>query len=1294
LLRKQVLRRDYFRLNKRAQRGDDVAQDVARSQSARLARKTSLEKLNLSIPQNLPLADQSDNIVELLQRHQVVIVAGETGSGKTTQLPKLCLSLGLGEAGMIGHTQPRRLAARTVAKRIAEEVGTELGDAVGYAVRFSDQAGEQTLLKVMTDGLLLTEIRRDRFLDQYDAIIIDEAHERSLNIDFLLGYLKRLLQRRRDLKVIITSATIDVQRFSEFFDNAPIVAVGGRTYDVEVRYQEQPEDALNSIVDVVEEIESLPSTKARDILVFFSGEREIFEAARALRKQFATRLEVLPLYARLSFAEQQKIFQPTGAKRRIVLATNVAETSLTVPNIGFVIDPGFARINRYSYRSKLQRLPIEPISQASADQRKGRCGRIASGVCYRLYTEHDMQSRPAFTDPEIRRVNLAGVVLQMLSFNLGNIATFPFIDPPDPRAVKDAMLLLTELQALQAGDTGRKEGGKLTDAGHAMARLPVDPRLARMLVEANEQGALYELLIITSGIAVIDPRERPADKAQAADAAHEQFVDERSDFMSWVKLWDWIEQQRQALTRSRFERLLKKHFISPLRVREWRETHRQLRLVCRDLRFKENSQRAGFQQIHEAILSGSLSYIAQHDEEGKYIGARNLKLQIFPGSGLARKRPRWLVASEIVETTRVFARNVGFVEPAWIERQGRHLVRRNYSEPFWSLRRGEVMAFESVTLYGLRLAERRRVSYQRQDPAICRDLFIREALIAGRVKQPPAFLAHNLLQIAQVHDLEAKGRRRDLLVNDDELYAFYDANIPSQISRAQDLLKWARRAKAEELDAVTLSVEMLLQGIDPRGALGEADFPSELVLGDLKLPLKYRFAPGEVDDGVSVDIPVGVLHGVGAEPLEWLVPGLLPNLIEQWLRSLPKSKRRSLAPLPDKLDELVHALIRPEVYRSGRLLTRLAGLLEDRYQLSVGETDWDRDRIDSHLLLYVRIVDETGAVVAASRDIREIKASLTTAPAEEVVIQEDFQDMRTFPAALVLEAERLVGVGAGAQLKFPGLVDAGEHVDLFFFETAPARDVAHRDGLTRLAILQLGQTGQYFRRELDKHPALGLHFASLGSARDLKDELLRGVVWYCFFDGRPLPATETDFAGILQHGRGNLGTIFADTVATFAEIMALRFACRRDVEKLPGDAFMPSREDLLEHIDRLAPRSVLRQTPHRYLRLIERYLRGVERRITQLPGRVPKDRALMAELSPLSDRVERLRQTEMFEQIRYEDLRILLEELRLKMFAEPISRQKVINHPLDQAFFGANWKVSTKRVAGIVLEEERRVGLA
>ena len=1285
MLRKQVLRRDYFRLNKRAQRGDDVDADIARSQALRLERRANLGRLNLSIPSSLPLAEKANDIVELLKQNQVIIVAGETGSGKTTQLPKLCMTLGLGESAMIGHTQPRRLAARTVAKRISEEMGTELGRDVGYAVRFSDQVGEQTLLKVMTDGLLLTEIRRDRYLDKYDAIIIDEAHERSLNIDFLLGYLKRLVQRRRDLKVVITSATIDIERFSEFFNDAPIVAVGGRTYDVEVRYQEQPEEALERIVDVVEEIDSLPATKARDILVFFSGEREIFDAARTLRKQFAARLEVLPLYARLSFAEQQKIFQPTGTKRRIVLATNVAETSLTVPNIGFVIDPGFARINRYSYRSKLQRLPIEPISQASADQRKGRCGRVAPGVCYRLYSEHDMQSRPAFTDPEIRRVNLAGVVLQMRSFNLGNITTFPFIDPPDPRAVKDAMLLLTELRALQ--------DDKLTDAGHAMARLPVDPRLARMLVEADAQGALRELLIIASGIAVIDPRERPADKVQAADTAHEQFLDERSDFMSWVKLWNWIEEQRQTLTRNRFERVLRKHFISPLRVREWRETHRQLRLVCRDLRFTENVDPAGFQQIHEAILSGSLSAIAQHDEDGKYLGARNLKLRIFPGSALAGKRPRWLVASEIVQTSQVFARNVGFVEPAWIERQGQHLVRRSYSEPFWSLRRGEVMAFESVTLYGLRLAERRRVSYLRHDAVVCRDLFIREALIAGRLKQLPPFLAQNLLQIAQVHDLEAKGRRRDLLVNDDELYAFYDANIPQQISRAQDLLKWSRRATAAELSAATLSVEALLKGVDPRSALGEVDFPSELIIGDLRLPLKYRFAPGEVDDGVSVDVPVGVLHGVGAEPLEWLVPGLLANLIEQWLRSLPKSKRRMLAPLPDKLDELVQALVRPDVYRSGRLLTRLARLLEDRYQLAVSETDWDRNRIDPHLLLFVRVLDEAGTVVAASRDIRELKHQLAAEPISDVTIQSEFQNLRRFPETLELEAEKLVGDGAGAMLKFPGLIDAGEHVDLHYFDTVTERNEAHRQGLTRLTILQLGQTGQYFRRELDKHPDLGLHFASLGSAKELKDELLRGVVWYCFFDDRALPTTAHDFTRVLEQARGNLGSVFSATVTSFAQIMALRFSCRRSIEELTSKAFAPSREDLLEHIERLAPKSILQQTPHRFLSLIERYLRGVERRIAQLPGRVPKDRAMIAELAPLQVRIEQLRQAEMFDQSRYEDLRVLLEELRLKMFAEPISRQKVVNHPLDRSFFGANWKVSTKRVALIVLQEERRVGL-
>ena len=755
-------------------------------ETAHTARAEALAGLNLALNESLPVAAAAAEISQALAEHQVVVIAGETGSGKTTQIPKVALKLGLGVRGLIGHTQPRRLAARTVSQRIAQEMNAT--DEVAFSVRFTDTVSDNTLVRVMTDGLLLTEIRSDKNLDRYDAIIIDEAHERSLNIDFLLGYLKGVLQRRNDLKLIVTSATIDVERFSAFFDDAPIIRVGGRTFPVEVVYQGPYEDLHLAVDQALDDIETRPHQGASDVLVFLPGERDIFELARHLRRRNDAGLEVLPLYARLSVAEQRKVFSAGGARRRVVLATNVAETSITVPNIGFVVDPGLARINRYSYRSKLQRLPIEPVSQASADQRKGRCGRIAPGVCIRLYDESDFAGRPDFTDPEIRRVNLASVVLQMQAFRLGDIHRFPFVDPPEPRAVKDAFRLLDELQALQ--------DGRLTRIGREMARMPVDPRLARMLVEANRQGALREMLVVAAALSVQDPRERPVAHTGAADAAHAEHYDPRSDFQSWLNLWEWLEEQRQALTNNRFNRLLKKRFLNPVRVREWREIHRQLRSTVKDLRYRENSSPAKYAALHQAILSGSLSLIAQHDEKGNYIGARNLRLRIFPGSGV-EKTPRWIVAGEIAETVRVYARSAAQVEPAWIERQAQHLVKRQFTAPFWSAKRGEVMASLNVSLYGLRLAENRRVSFAKEDPALARDLFIREGLVPGAVQQAPDFLAENLELIRQITELEAKGRRRGLLVNEDELYSFYARRLPEHVTGMVGLRQWLKKASAE-----------------------------------------------------------------------------------------------------------------------------------------------------------------------------------------------------------------------------------------------------------------------------------------------------------------------------------------------------------------------------------------------------------------------------------------------------------------------------------------------------------------
>jgi len=1279
-----------MRKDRHRQRQGQLSQkQIAASVELRKRRAQARLDLDLSLPAQLPLSAHAEEISALLVKHSVIIIAGETGSGKTTQIPKLCLQLGLGEGGIIGHTQPRRLAARTVSQRIAQEVGCELGRQVGYAIRFSDQVGDDTLVKVMTDGILLTEIRRDRFLDQYDVIIIDEAHERSLNIDFLLGYLKRLLVRRRDLKVIVTSATIDVDRFSKFFDNAPVVEVGGRTYPVQTNYMEASGDLVGDVGDALEAIECSKtngSLQARDVLVFFSGEREIFEAAKTLRQRFSERFQILPLYARLSFAEQRKIFEPSSSKRRVILATNVAETSITVPNIGFVIDPGFARINRYSYRSKLQRLPIEPVSQASANQRQGRCGRVAPGVCFRLYDEVDFLSRPEFTDPEIRRVNLASVVLQMQAFKLGDINTFPFLDPPEPAAVKDAMLLLSELQALSEA--------KLTAHGQAMARMPIDPRLARMLIEAHKQGAVSEITILVSALAVQDPRERPMNKRQLADQAHATFSDPRSDFITLLNLWSWIEEQRQTLTRSRMQRVLAKRFINPQRVREWREVHRQLRLICKELGYIDTPKVASYQAIHECILAGSLSLVATHDERGAYLGARGLKLRIFPGSSLSQTTAKWIVAGEIAETSRVYARNVAQVQPAWIEQHSKHLSKSAYSHPFWSEKRGEVMARMSLTLYGLRLVEDRQISFAQHDRFVCRDLFLREALVGGRLKNPPDFLTSNLLEIAAIQDMEAKGRRRDLLISDDDIYAFYAKKIPENVCRGVDLQRWLRKSNTQEVNSLFLSAENLLRVDDV--PVRDAEFPSTLQAGELELTLKYKFAPGEVDDGVCVVVPIGLVPALSAQVLEWSVPGFLPKLVDQWLRSLPKLKRKTLAPLADKIDELVKALVHPNVYRRGRLLTALSSLLADRYNLRVEEQDWDRARVDQHLLILIRVVDEDGRTLIQGRGLSEVKEQLAGTQGSRVDI--DLSPYRrnnllVFPDGEVKE-HLLVGTQSSPLMKFPGFVDCGGSVSLELFADPQSRDAAHRNGLARLAVLQLGSMGSYFRRELEKHAALSLRFATMGSAAELREELLINVIWYCFFENSEAVRSRIQFETRINQRKANLGGVFNLCVETLDSIFELRYQIIRDLDGLNSKAYAKAKADILTHLESLAPKNVLSRTAQRHLRLVPRYLRGLLRRVENLPGHVLRDQTLCGQVQPLLDRLDKLPAAELNDNNRWLDLRCLLEELRLKLFAETISKQKVSDHPLHDSYFGSSWKVSSKRVAAELLREEQRIGLA
>ncbi|HAL68002.1 MAG TPA: ATP-dependent RNA helicase HrpA, partial [Pseudomonas sp.] len=930
------------------------AQVTARQQSVPLVRYDD----------SLPIAAKRDEIKKALAEHQVLVIAGETGSGKTTQLPKICLELGRGSHGLIAHTQPRRIAARSVAARVAEELGTPLGGLVGYQVRFEDQSDTNTLVKLMTDGILLAETQHDRFLERYDTIIVDEAHERSLNIDFLLGYLKTLLHRRPDLKLIITSATIDLERFSKHFDNAPIIEVSGRTFPVETWYRpltsEQDEEgnpieddltvdqAILATLDELAQHERGQGKGPGDVLIFLPGEREIRDAAEILRKAQLRHTEILPLYARLSPAEQQRIFQP-HAGRRVVLATNVAETSLTVPGIRYVIDTGTARISRYSYRAKVQRLPIEAVSQASANQRKGRCGRVEPGICVRLYSEEDFNSRPAFTDPEILRTNLAAVILQMLHLRLGAIDAFPFIEPPDGKAISDGFNLLQELSAVNREN-------QLTPVGRQLARLPIDPRLGRMLLEGARLGSLQEVLIVTSALSVQDPRERPPERQQAADQAHAQWKDVDSDFAALVNLWRGFEEQRQALTANPLRNWCRKQFLNYLRLREWRDAHRQLALICRELQLTVNKEPCDYPKLHKAVLSGLLSQIGHKTEDGDYQGARQRRFWVHPSSGIGRKRPQWVMAAELVETTKLYARMVARIEPDWIEPLAGHLIKKNHFEPHWEKKRGQVVAYEQITLYGLILVGRRPVHFGPIDPATSRELFIREALVGGEIQSRAKCLTANKRLLEALDALEAKARRRDILADEETLYAFYEARLPAEIHQTATFDSWYRMGSQKDPNLLIMREEDVLAR--EASEVTAAQYPDSLQVGELRLPLTYHFEPNHPRDGVTVRVPAPLLPSLPGERLEWLVPGLLEAKCVALVRNLPKALRKNFVPVPD----FVKAALARMTFGQGALPQALGHELLRMTGARVPDEAWDESvsLVEGHLRMNIEVVDGQG----------------------------------------------------------------------------------------------------------------------------------------------------------------------------------------------------------------------------------------------------------------------------------------------------------------------------------------------
>jgi ATP-dependent helicase HrpA len=1225
----------------------EIAAEVAAAEARVAARRAAVPEI--SYPAELPITAKKDEILAAIRDHQVVIVAGETGSGKTTQLPKICLELGRGVRGAIGHTQPRRLAARTVADRIAEELGTPLGDAVGYKVRFTDQVGDATLVKLMTDGILLAEIAGDRALAQYDTLIVDEAHERSLNIDFILGYLKQLLPRRPDLKLIITSATIDPERFSRHFDNAPVIEVSGRTYPVEVRYRpfedDEDPDQIQAICDAVDELSGEPPG---DILVFLSGEREIRDTADALNRLNLRNTEVLPLYARLSTAEQHRVFQP-HAGRRIVLATNVAETSLTVPGIKYVIDPGTARISRYSHRLKVQRLPIEAISQASANQRKGRCGRTSDGICIRLYSEADFLSRPEFTDAEILRTNLASVILQMTALGLGDIAAFPFIDPPDRRNISDGIQLLQELGALDRDK-------RLTPIGRKLAQLPVDPRLARMVLAAGDNDCLREVLVIASALSIQDPRERPADRQQQADQMHARFTDPESDFLAYLNLWRHLREQQKSLSGNQFRRMCRTEFLNYLRVREWQDIHSQLRQVARTLGLSLNSTPATAQSIHTSLLAGLLSHIGLKDPQTReYAGARGAKFAIFPGSALFKKPPRWVMAAELVETSRLWARTVARIEPEWAESLAGHLVKRSYSEPHWSARQGAVLASEKVTLYGLPIVASRTVNYGRIDPRLSRELFIRHALVEGDWDTHHQFFHDNQKLLREVEDLEHRARRRDIVVDDEALFEFYDQRVGPEVVSARHFDSWWKKVRRQQPDLLTFDRSMLIN--EGKGGLSAADYPDAWVVDGIRLPLTYQFEPGTEADGVTVHIPLPLLNQVSGAGFDWQVPGLREELVTALIRSLPKQLRVNFVPVPDYAKAVLDRITPAD----GPLLDAVEHQLRRLTGVPVPRDAWQPDRIPEHLKLTFRVVDEQGRTVGAGKDLAALKqqlrgaarAAVSAAAAAGGVERAGLRtgDFGTIPRTL--EQER-----AGFTVKtYPALADEGDSAAVRLFDTEAEQRLAMWQGTRRLLLLDLPAPIRLIQGRLSNQAKLTLTHNPHGGVGALLDDCLACAVDKLMTDAGG-PAWDADgFAKLRDQVRAGIADTMLDTVTKVERILAAAHEVDLRLGRTSNPLLVPALTDIRAQLAGLVYAGFVTATGWWRLPDLPRYLQAIERRLDRLPQNPQRDREQMARVQQVQQEYRQLlaelppgrAASPEAHQIRW-----MIEELRVTTFAQAL----------------------------------------
>ncbi|EGR0771942.1 ATP-dependent RNA helicase HrpA [Vibrio cholerae] len=1247
---------------------DEIALDIAQSMMVVEQRKQQMPKIEY--PALLPVSQKRDDIAQAIAHHQVVIVAGETGSGKTTQLPKICAELGRGKYGLIGHTQPRRLAARSVANRIAEEMETELGGFVGYKVRFTDQISDQTQIKLMTDGILLAEIQNDRFLNQYDTIIIDEAHERSLNIDFILGYLKQLLPRRPDLKVIITSATIDPERFSKHFSNAPIIEVSGRTYPVEVRYRplagdddsESDRDQLEGIFQAVDE---LCDEGLGDILIFMNGEREIRDTADALSKRNLRDTEIVPLYARLSAGEQNKIFQP-HAGRRIVLATNVAETSLTVPGIKYVIDPGTARISRYSYRTKVQRLPIEPISQASANQRKGRCGRTEEGICIRLYSEEDFLSRPEFTDPEILRTNLASVILQMTALGLGDIEAFPFVEAPDKRNIQDGVRLLEELGAIN--DQIKDPKKRLTESGKQLARLPIDPRLARMVLEASKLGCLKEVMIIASALSIQDPRERPSDKQQSADDKHRRFNHEDSDFLTFVNLWHYIGQQQKALTSNQFRRQCKLDYLNYLRVREWQDVYTQLHQSTREMGFKLNDEPGSYHAVHSAILVGLLSHIGMKDQEkNEYHGARNARFNIFPASGLFKKQPKWVMSAELVETSKLWARVVAKIEPDWIEPLAKHLIKRSYSEPHWSKKNAAVMAYEKVMLYGIPIVPKRLVNYGTIDPVLSREIFIRSALVEGDWETKHAFFKQNRALLAEVEELEHKSRRRDILVDDEELFQFYDQRVGTEVVSGRHFDAWWKTASRKTPDLLSFEKEMLFKG--DASHITDLDYPNFWHQGNLKLKLSYQFEPGENSDGVTVHIPLPILNQVEPHGFDWQIPGLRHELVVSLIKSLPKTLRKNFVPAPNYADAFLARVTPFEM----PLLDAMEKELRRMTGVTVLREDWKLDQLPAHLKITYRAVDHRNRKLNESCDLHELKESLKekvqetlSQVADDDIEQRDLHTWSFGELPKVYQQKR----GGFEVRAYPALVDKKDSVEIKLFETEQEQLSAMRAGQRRLILLNVPSPIKYLHANLPNKSKLGLYFNPYGKVLDLIDDCIACGVDKLIEERGGMVWEPQAFEALKEHVRAELGDTVVEIAKQVETILTTAYNINKRLKGKVDFTMAFALSDVKAQIEGLIFSGFATECGWKRLPDILRYMRAIERRMEKLPVDPNKDRLHMLKIESVANKYKELlnkipKGMAIPDNVR--EIRWMLEELRVSYFAQqlgtpyPVSDKRVIN---------------------------------